>query len=124
MPKDIRLSDGTTKKGCILLVINVTGINEERGFRLGWSNDKGQTYTPARGLATSNPFKYAAQAVDWAYCQLKKEVCYLLLRPGALRIMHHPIPDGHAYSHVPGLPETWPDRENDENEITHLQSAP
>lgn len=38
-------------------VQNVTGIAEERGFRLVWVACDGRTQIPARGLATSNPFR-------------------------------------------------------------------
>ena len=39
-----------------LVVRNVTGIAEERGFRLYWTED-GHFLTPALGLATSSPFR-------------------------------------------------------------------
>ena len=60
---DIHMSDGTTKKNCVLIVINCDGYNEERGYRLGWTDNDGATYTPARGLVTSNPFHTEREAV-------------------------------------------------------------
>lgn len=42
---------------CRLTVVNVTGIVEERGFRLFWEPVDGSPIrVPALGLATSSPF--------------------------------------------------------------------
>lgn len=63
MPKDIHLSDGSTKNACVLCVRNVTGIAEEKGFRLYWAEpDNPQFITPALGLVTSLPFRTASRA--------------------------------------------------------------
>jgi hypothetical protein len=64
MTRDVHLSNGETKAACWLVVRNVTGLAEERGFRLYWTND-GRYLTPALGLATSNPFRRMAEAVAY-----------------------------------------------------------
>ena len=61
---DIHLSDGSIKTRCWLVVRNITGINEERGFRLFW-DDGGDYLTPALGYATSNPFPTMRAAVGY-----------------------------------------------------------
>lgn len=61
---DIHLSNGRTETGCYLVVRNVTGIAEERGFRLYWTND-GRYLTPALGYATSNPFRREREAIAY-----------------------------------------------------------
>lgn len=52
-----------------LVVRNVTGIAEERGFRLYWQDvvDGKPTsiIVPALGLATSNPFRTERAAKDY-----------------------------------------------------------
>ena len=60
---DICLSNGKILKDCVLYVRNVTGIAEERGFRLFWV--KGDGMVPALGLATSNPFSTARAAINF-----------------------------------------------------------
>jgi hypothetical protein len=62
MTKDIQLSNNKTLTGCWLVVRNVTGLAEERGFRLYWTNDD-QHLVPALGLATSSPFRTMRDAV-------------------------------------------------------------
>jgi hypothetical protein len=47
-----------------LVVRNVTGIAEERGFRLYWTSD-GRYLTPALGLATSSPFRTEREAIAY-----------------------------------------------------------
>jgi len=61
---DIHLSNGETKSACYLVVRNVKGISEERGFRLYWTND-GRYLTPVLGLATSNPFRREREAIAY-----------------------------------------------------------
>lgn len=60
--KTIHSSAGDSRV-CRLVVRNITGIAEERGFRLYWQ-DTSQTNIlyPALGLVTSNPFRYEWQA--------------------------------------------------------------
>jgi len=60
--KTIHLSNGETKLNCHLVVRNMNGMNEERGFRLYWTNDD-RYLTPALGLVTSNPFRTMRDAV-------------------------------------------------------------
>lgn len=61
---DIQLSNGETKDACWLAVRNVTGIAEESGFRLYWTND-GRFLTPALGYATSYPFRREREAIAY-----------------------------------------------------------
>ncbi len=65
---NIHLSDGTTKLDCELVVRNVTGIAEEKGFRLYWTNDD-RYLTPALGLVTSNPFRTMRDAIAYGVRQ-------------------------------------------------------
>lgn len=81
MPKDISLSNGETKPACKLVVRNVTGLAEERGFRLYWTND-GRYLTPAIGLVTSNPFQTASSAAFYGRKYLGETDIYLLLENG------------------------------------------
>ena len=46
-----------------LYVRNVTGIGEEVGWRLFWSNDGGNILCPESGYATSNPFFTCGNAI-------------------------------------------------------------
>jgi hypothetical protein len=62
--KTISLSNGETKLDCYLVVRNVTGLAEERGFRLYWTNDE-RYLTPALGLVTSHPFRTMRDAVAY-----------------------------------------------------------
>lgn len=50
----------------VLTVRNVTGIAEERGFRLCWDNIDGTGYVPALGLVTSHPFRSRGEAEAYA----------------------------------------------------------
>ena len=56
-----------------LAVRNVTGVAEERGFRLEWVACDGRTSVPARGLATSNPFRTASAARAYARREFGRE---------------------------------------------------
>lgn len=63
--RDINTTIGTIKN-CRMIVRNITGINEERGFRLFWqgkdeSGEWSNYIMPALGYATSYPFK-----TEWA----------------------------------------------------------
>lgn len=73
------LSDGTSHESR-LIVCNITGWNEERGFRLFWQNIAEPQYmTPALGLATSNPFRYEWQAIAYGernFGEKAKRVAY------------------------------------------------
>lgn len=60
--KTIHLSDGRKEHNCYLTVRNMNGTNGERGFRLYWENG-GDWAVPARGLATTNPFKTRRGAI-------------------------------------------------------------
>lgn len=53
------------ERGCALVVRNVTGISEERGFRLYWADPDGRTIVPALGLVTSNPFRREGEAIAY-----------------------------------------------------------
>lgn len=49
---------GWPKETTRLVVRNMNGMNEERGYRLYWQNTKDpDILCPALGLATSNPFR-------------------------------------------------------------------
>ena len=51
---------------CRLVVRNVTGIAEERGFRLYWQDlAESNILCPALGLATSNPFRTEREAIAY-----------------------------------------------------------
>jgi hypothetical protein len=60
----IHLSNGETKHDCYLVVRNMNGLNEERGWRLYWTNDD-RYLTPALGLVTSNPFRTMRGAIAY-----------------------------------------------------------
>jgi len=50
-----------------LIVRNMCGINEERGFRLYWAASKhADIICPALGYATSNPFPTREAAIAYA----------------------------------------------------------
>lgn len=53
------------REGDILIVENVTGVAEEKGFRLSWLSPDGKTSVPALGLVTSNPFRSESEAVAY-----------------------------------------------------------
>lgn len=58
------MSDGRTFTASRLTVVNVTGISEERGFRLYWDDGaEGTTRLPALGYATSYPFRTEREAI-------------------------------------------------------------
>ena len=61
----IHLSNGVEFAGR-LTVVNVTGVAEERGFRLFWADSDGIHRTPALGYATSNPFRTEGEARAYA----------------------------------------------------------
>lgn len=63
--KSISTSDNKTRQ-CRLVVKDITGINEERGFRLFWDPvpDEG-IIIPALGYATSYPFRTRVEAVRY-----------------------------------------------------------
>jgi hypothetical protein len=63
--KTIHLSSGETKRNNVLYVRNVTGIAEERGYRLYWGVPGETTIVPALGLATSNPFRTEGAAIAY-----------------------------------------------------------
>lgn len=96
MPKDIHLSNGATKKACVLVIENVTGISEERGFRLAWTDDNFSTCVPALGLATSNPFTSARAAADYGHRQLGETQIFLASRSGVLRLFSQSSPCPHC----------------------------
>jgi hypothetical protein len=48
-----------------LVVVNVTGIAEERGYRLFWQVEGSPYRTPALGLATSDPFRRERDAIAY-----------------------------------------------------------
>ena len=56
----------TAAEVCYLLVKNVTGLAEERGFCLFWTTD-GRHLTPALGYATSIPFTTQGEAVGYGF---------------------------------------------------------
>jgi hypothetical protein len=90
----IHNSAGQTYKA-ILIVRNVTGIAEERGYRLYWhpideeGKPTGDTICPALGLATSNPFpsEDAAAAAAQRYGWGKPE--YRMIRWGDLQRINY-----------------------------------
>lgn len=53
------------ERGCRLVVCNVTGVAEERGFRLFWADPDGRTMVPALGLVTSLPFRTERAAIAY-----------------------------------------------------------
>ena len=62
MTQTIHSSAGDVRT-CRLVVRNVTGIAEERGFRLYWQDiAEPNILCPALGLATSNPFRTEGEA--------------------------------------------------------------
>jgi len=61
--KTMHWSDGTSAL-CYLVVRNVTGLAEEKGFRLYWTAD-GRYLTPALGLVTSDPFRTMRDAIAY-----------------------------------------------------------
>jgi|GEM_PF-4943742 len=73
VPVDVHTSDGRVRP-CRLVVRNVTGIAEERGFRLYWEPvpDDG-TLIPALGLATSGPFAREYQARAYGHRHLLRD---------------------------------------------------
>lgn len=56
-----------------LAVQNVTGISEERGFRLSWFSCDGRRSVGARGLATSSPFRTESAARAYAKREFGRE---------------------------------------------------
>jgi hypothetical protein len=84
--KAIKTSDGRDR-GCRLVVRNITGIGEERGFRLYWqpAGTCGDAFPrwdssliPALGLVTSNPFRTARLAKAYARRAWPDEHCFML----------------------------------------------
>lgn len=63
--KDIHLSDGTVMRDPFLVVRNVTGIAEEKGFRLYWTTEGSNSILPALGLVTSSPFRRMRDAIAY-----------------------------------------------------------
>ena len=61
--KSISTSDGKTRE-CTLVVRNVTGLAEEKGFRLYWDTGE-DTIIPALGLVTSYPFRTMRAAIAY-----------------------------------------------------------
>jgi hypothetical protein len=87
MPKTIHLSNGSSKPDCVLCVRNVTGIAEERGFRLYWAEmSNPDLIVPALGLVTSNPFRTAGAAAAYGKRHLGEDVIYLLTETGLRRM--------------------------------------
>ena len=62
----MRMGADTTAQVCYLVVQNVTGWAEERGFRLFWTSD-GRYLTPSLGYATSLPFPTKREAVAYGF---------------------------------------------------------
>jgi hypothetical protein len=60
------MSVETTGEDSYLIVQNVTGRAEERGFRPFWTSD-GRSLTPALGYATSVPFATQRDAVAYGF---------------------------------------------------------
>lgn len=65
MTRTIR-STAADSRECRLVVRNVTGIAEERGFRLYWQDvAEPNIICPALGLVTSNPFRTECEAIAY-----------------------------------------------------------
>lgn len=87
MPRTVRLSSGVVRPHCVLCVHNVTGVAEERGFRLCWVQPDDQRYlTPALGLVTSNPFRTAGAAVAYGKRHFREDEVFLVTRAGLRRL--------------------------------------
>ena len=66
-PHDVKI---TSRR---LIIRNITGIAEERGFRLYWeTKEEPNILVPALGYATSNPFRTAREARAYAATHLKE----------------------------------------------------
>lgn len=63
--RTLHFSNDTTTTNNVLYVENVTGIAEERGYRLCWGVPGESTVCPALGLATSNPFRSEGAAIAY-----------------------------------------------------------
>jgi len=65
MTRKIQSTAGDSRE-CQLVVRNVTGIAEERGFRLYWQDiAEPNIICPALGLVTSNPFRTEREAIAY-----------------------------------------------------------
>lgn len=62
----MRVDAETTAQVCYLVVKNVTGCAEERGFRLFWTSDA-RYLTPACGYATSISFPTQREAIAYGF---------------------------------------------------------